>query len=215
MGRDAVAALLKQAGFSLRGNALFLACSSHPDRDAQFRHLNDEVRLFMDAGDPVISVDSKKKEQIGLFAQAGREWASPGAPVKVLDHDFPSQAVGTAIPYGIYDMGRNAGFVVVGTDHDTAAFAVAALRRWWVEEGRAAYPSEPPERRARSGVAHTFWLEPKPSSGSAPSCPTATSTPTGASTVLASTSASTPTPARRTTPSQRDQHRPSKRTAPS
>jgi len=140
VGRDAVAALLKQAGFSLRGNARVLAGSSHPDRDAQFRHLNEEARLFLDAGDPVISVDSKKKEQIGLFAQAGREWAPPGAPVKVLDHDFPSQAVGAAIPYGIYDVGRNAGFVVVGTDHDTAAFAVAALRRWWNEEGRAAYP---------------------------------------------------------------------------
>lgn len=140
VGRDTVAALLKEAGFSLRGNAKVLAGSSHPDRDAQFRHLNDEVRQFLDTGDPVISVDSKKKEQIGLFGRAGREWVPPGAPVKVLDHDFPSQAVGTAIPYGIYDVGRNTGFVVVGTDHDTAAFAVAALRRWWNEEGRAAYP---------------------------------------------------------------------------
>ncbi|KPI12338.1 Rhodopirellula transposase family protein [Actinobacteria bacterium OK006] len=79
-------------------------------------------------------------DQIGLFAQAGRAWAPPGEPVKVLDHDFPSQSTGTAIPYGIYDVGRNAGFVVVGTDHDTAAFAVASLRRWWNEEGHAAYP---------------------------------------------------------------------------
>ncbi|WP_374106731.1 ISAzo13 family transposase [Kitasatospora aureofaciens] len=141
VGRDTVAALLKEAGFSLRGNARVLAGSSHPDRDAQFRHLNDKVREFMDAGDPVISVDAKKKEQIGLFAQAGREWAPPGAPVQVLDHDFPTQATGTAIPYGIYDVGRNTGFVVVGTDHDTAAFAVAALRRWWTEEGRTAYPT--------------------------------------------------------------------------
>ncbi|MFE7525786.1 ISAzo13 family transposase [Kitasatospora sp. NPDC057542] len=140
VGRDTVAALLKEAGFSLRGNARVLAGSSHPDRDAQFRHLNDKVRQFLDTGDPVISVDIKRKEQIGLFAQAGREWAPPGAPVKVLDHDFPTQAVGTAIPYGIYDVGHNTGFVVVGTDHDTAAFAVAALRRWWKEEGRAAYP---------------------------------------------------------------------------
>ena len=128
-GRDTVAALLKEAGFSLRGNARVLAGSSHPDRDAQFRHLNDTVSRFLAAGDPVISVDTKKKETIGLFAQAGREWAPPGALVKVLDHDFPSQASGTAIPYGIYDVGRNTGFVVVGTDHDTAAFAVAALRR--------------------------------------------------------------------------------------
>lgn len=140
VGRDTVAALLKEAGFSLRGNAKVLAGSGHPDRDAQFRHLNDKVREFLDTGDPVISVDTKKKERIGLFAQAGREWAPPRAPVKVLDHDFPTQAVGTAIPYGIYDIGRNAGYVVVGTDHDTAAFAVTALRRWWKEEGSAAYP---------------------------------------------------------------------------
>ncbi|MGW2125230.1 ISAzo13 family transposase [Streptomyces sp. NPDC001758] len=140
-GRDTVAALLKEDGFSLRGNARVLAGSTHPDRDAQFRHINAEVSEFLHAGDPVISVDTKKKEQIGLFAQAGREWAPPGAPVKVLDHDFPSQATGTAIPYGIHDVGRNAGFVVVGTDHDTAAFAVASLRRWWNEEGRAAYPN--------------------------------------------------------------------------
>ncbi|TWG02831.1 DDE family transposase [Streptomyces brevispora] len=140
VGRDTIAALLKQAGFSLRANARVLAGSSHPDRDAQFRHLNDTVGRFLAAGDPVISVDTKKKEQIGLFAQAGREWVPPGAPVKVLDHDFPSHATGTAIPYGIYDLGRNTGFVVVGTDHDTAAFAVAALRRWWREEGQTAYP---------------------------------------------------------------------------
>ncbi|GGR56827.1 hypothetical protein GCM10010251_87160 [Streptomyces aurantiogriseus] len=140
VGRDTVAALLKEAGFSLRGNARVLAGSAHPDRDAQFRHLNAQVSRFLDAGDPVISVDTKKKEQIGLFAQAGRAWVPPGSPLKVLDHGFPSQATGTAIPYGIYDVGRNAGFVVVGTDHDTAAFAVAALRRWWNEEGHAAYP---------------------------------------------------------------------------
>jgi transposase len=140
VSRDTVAALLKEAGFSLRANARVLAGSTHPDRDAQFRHINDTVNQFLTAGDPVISVDSKKKEQIGLFAQGGREWAPPGAPVKVLDHDFPTQASGTAIPYGIYDLGRNTGFVVVGTDHDTASFAVAALRRWWNEEGRAVYP---------------------------------------------------------------------------
>jgi hypothetical protein len=141
VGRDVIAALLKEAGFSLRSNAKVLAGSGHRDRDAQFHHLNDKVRQFLDAGDPVISVDTKKKEQIGLFAQAGREWAPPGRPVKVLDHDFPSQAVGTAIPYGIYDVGRNTGYVVVGTDHDTAGFAVAARRRWWKEEGQAAYPN--------------------------------------------------------------------------
>ena len=140
VGRDTVAALLKEAGFSLRGNARVLAGATHPDRDDQFRHINAQVSDFLGTADPVISVDTKKKEQLGLFAQAGRAWVPPGAPVKVLDHNFPSQSVGTAIPYGIYDVGRNTGFVVVGTDHDTAAFAVAALRRWWNEEGRAAYP---------------------------------------------------------------------------
>ncbi len=122
--------LLKTAGFSLRGNARVLAGSHHPDRHAQFRHLNDTVAAFLDTGDPVISVDTKKKELIGLFARPGREWTPPGAPVKALDHDFPTHASGTAIPYGIYDLGRNTGFVVVGTDHDTAAFAVSCLRRW-------------------------------------------------------------------------------------
>ncbi|WP_200309547.1 ISAzo13 family transposase, partial [Streptomyces adelaidensis] len=126
--------------FSLRGNARVLAGSHHPDRDAQFRHLNTTVKAFLDAGDPVISVDTKKKEQVGLFGQAGREWRPPGEPVKVLDHDFPTHASGTAIPYGIYDVARNTGYVVVGTDHDTAAFAVSCLRRWWKEEGRHAYP---------------------------------------------------------------------------
>ncbi|CAM5275357.1 hypothetical protein SAURM35S_05775 [Streptomyces aurantiogriseus] len=90
VGRDTVAALLKEAGFSLRGNARVLAGSAHPDRDAQFRHLNAQVSRFLDAGDPVISVDTKKKEQIGLFAQAGRAWVPPGSPLKVLDHGFPS-----------------------------------------------------------------------------------------------------------------------------
>lgn len=141
VGRDTVAALLKAAGFSLRGNARVLAGSHHPDRDAQFRPINDTVKTFLDGGDPVISVDTKKKEQIGLFGQAGREWRPPGAPVKVLDHDFPTHATGTAIPYGIYDVARNTGYVVIGTDHDTAAFAVACLRRWWKEEGRSAHPS--------------------------------------------------------------------------
>jgi hypothetical protein len=140
VGRDTVAALLKAAGFSLRGNSRVLAGSHHPHRNAQFEHLNAQVADFLKTCDPVISVDTKKKEQIGLFARPGREWAPPGAPVKVLDHDFPSHSSGTAIPYGIYDLGRNTGFVVIGTDHDTAAFAVASLRRWWTEEGRAAYP---------------------------------------------------------------------------
>jgi transposase len=141
VGRDTVADLLKAAGYSLRGNAKVLEGTHHPDRDAQFTHLNTQVAGFLASGDPVISVDCKKKEIIGLFGQPGQVWTAKDAPVKVLDHDFPSDAEGTAIPYGIYDLGRNTGYVVVGTDHDTAAFAVAAIRRWWNEQGRHTYPN--------------------------------------------------------------------------
>jgi hypothetical protein len=141
VGRDVVAALLKGAGFSLRGNAKVLEGTHHPDRDAQFTHINDLAAEFLAAGEPAISVDCKKKEMIGLFGQAGQEWTTKDAPVKVMDHDFPKDAEGTAIPYGIYDLGRNTGYVVVGTDHDTAAFAVASIRRWWTEQGGADYPN--------------------------------------------------------------------------
>jgi Rhodopirellula transposase DDE domain len=140
VGPDTVADLLKANGYSLRGNAKVLEGTAHPDRDAQFTHLNTQVAAFLASGDPVLSVDTKKKEMIGLFGQPGQEWTAKGQPVKVLDHDFPKSAEGTAIPYGIYDLGRNTGYVVVGRDHDTAAFAVAALRHWWHEEGKAAYP---------------------------------------------------------------------------
>ncbi len=140
-GRDVVAALLKGAGFSLRGNAKVLEGTHHPDRDAQFTHINDQAAAFLAAGEPVISVDCKKKEMIGLFGQAGQEWTAKDSPVKVMDHDFPKDADGIAVPYGIYDLGRNTGYVVVGTDHDTAAFAVAAIRRWWSEQGRLDYPN--------------------------------------------------------------------------
>jgi hypothetical protein len=140
VGPDTVADLLKAAGYSLRGNAKVLEGTHHPDRDQQFTHLNTQTAAFLASGDPVISVDTKKKQMIGLFGQAGQEWTAKGAPVKVLDHEFPKDAIGTAIPYGIYDLGRNTGYVVVGTDHDTAAFAVAAIRRWWHEQGRADYP---------------------------------------------------------------------------
>lgn len=140
-GPDTVAALLKAEGFSLRGNAKVIEGTHHPDRDGQFTHINNLTSEFLATGEPVISVDAKKKEMIGLFHQAGREWTPPGDPVKVMDHDFPNDAEGTAIPYGIYDLGRNTGYVVVGTDHDTAAFAVAAIRRWWTEQGSTHYPN--------------------------------------------------------------------------
>jgi DDE family transposase len=112
----------------------------HPDRDAQFRHINDTAAWFLATGDPVISVDTKKKELIGEYAQGGREWQPTGAPVQVNGHDFPT-GVPKAIPYGVFDMGANEGFVSVGVDHDTAVFAVNAIRTWWQRVGAARYPN--------------------------------------------------------------------------
>jgi hypothetical protein len=135
-----IAVLLKAEGYSLQGNAKVLEGTSAPDRDEQFAHINAKAGEFLAAGDPVISVDTKKKEDIGLFARPGKHWRPAGIPVRTLDHDFAGQAVGKAISYGIYNVGANTGFVVVGTDHDTAAFAVNAIRTWWNTQGRAAYP---------------------------------------------------------------------------
>ncbi|AQZ62732.1 transposase [[Actinomadura] parvosata subsp. kistnae] len=137
---DTVADILRTEGFSLQGNAKTLEGGRHPDRDAQFRHLNEQVRAYRDAGQPVISVDTKKKELLGPFKNAGREWRPAGEPVLVNVHDFAESASGKAIPYGIYDIAANTGWVNVGTDHDTAAFAVASIRRWWHAQGSAAYP---------------------------------------------------------------------------
>jgi hypothetical protein len=132
--------LLREQGFSLQGNAKTIEGKRHPDRDAQFHYVNEQVKAYQASADPVISVDAKKKEQAGQFGNAGREWRPQGDPVKVRDHDFASEAVGKAIPYGIYDVAANAGFVNVGTDHDTAAFAVESIRRWWNAAGRGTYP---------------------------------------------------------------------------
>jgi transposase len=132
---DTVAGLLREEGFSLQGNAKTIEGAQHPDRDAQFRYLNEQARDHRDAGDPVISVDTKKKELIGDYKNAGHEWRPAGQPVRVNTHDFPGQAE-KAIPYGIYDTAANTGWVTIGTDHDTAAFAVASIRRWWQAAGR-------------------------------------------------------------------------------
>lgn len=126
---DTVAGLLREEGFSLQANAKTIEGAQHPDRDAQFRYLNEQARDHRDAGDLLISVDSKKKELIGDYKNAGREWQPAGQPVRVKTHDFPGQAE-KAIPYGIYDMTANTGWVSTGTDHDTAAFAVASIRRF-------------------------------------------------------------------------------------
>ena len=134
------ARLLKSEGYSLQGNAKVAEGRQHPDRDAQFRYIARTAREHLDAGQPVVSVDAKKKEKVGEFANGGAEWRPKGHPERVNVHDFPSDAIGKAIPYGIYDLGANAGWVSVGTDHDTSAFAAATLRRWWRADGSARYP---------------------------------------------------------------------------
>jgi transposase len=136
-----VGRLLKANGFSLQGTAKTLEGNQHPDRDAQFRYLNDQVKDHQATGQPVISVDAKKKEQVGLLPMAGREWRPSGQPIQVEDHSFfAGPRVDTVIPYGIYDMTANTGWVNVGLDHDTAAFAVASIRAWWHARGRLEHP---------------------------------------------------------------------------
>jgi hypothetical protein len=139
-GKDAAARMLHEAGYSLQGMSRVLEGRQHPDRDAQFRHVNDMIAEFAAAGDPAVSVDAKKKEQLGRYHRAGRSWRPEGDPVKVRDHDFPDPAAGKVTPFGVYDIAANRGFVTVGTSHDTAAFAVAALRSWWRAEGSLRYP---------------------------------------------------------------------------
>ena len=135
-----VADLLHELEYSLQANRKTMEGSSHPDRDAQFEYINAEVRRRMTAGQPVISVDTKKKELVGRFKNGGRQWRPKGRPERVNVHDFLDPKKGKAIPYGVYELGRNVGWVSVGIDHDTARFAVATIRRWWRELGRKAYP---------------------------------------------------------------------------
>jgi hypothetical protein len=135
-----VAQILHGLDYSLQSNRKIEEGADHPDRDAQFRHINAAVKKCLRQGIPVISVDTKKKELVGNYANAGRQWRKAKQPIAVQGHDFPSPEVPRAYPYGIYDIGRNAGFVNVGTDHDTGAFAVASIRGWWRSEGRRIYP---------------------------------------------------------------------------
>ena len=135
-----VARMLRAQGFSLQANAKVTEGRQHEDRDAQFRYLAGQVAAHAEARQPVISVDAKKKELVGEFKNNGREYAPAGEPEQVNVHDFPDKELGKAIPYGIYDVSANAGWVSVGTDHDTSAFAVATLRTWWDTIGRARYP---------------------------------------------------------------------------
>lgn len=127
-------------GYSLQAARKTLEGADHPDRDAQFEHINAQAQAFQARGQPVISVDTKKKELVGAFKNGGREWPPVGQPERVNVHDFPSQAVGKAIPYGVYDLATNTGWVSVGTDHDTATFAAETIRRWWQQMGAPTYP---------------------------------------------------------------------------
>src|SRR2546423_12960994 len=140
VGPRTVAKLLKTCGDRLQANAKVGEGRQHPDRDAQFEYVNATAVAFLGAGDPVVSVDTKKRERVGDFKNGGREWEPVGQPAQVNVHDFPGDAVGVALPYGVYDMGANTGWVNVGTDHDTAVFAVESLRRWWRHVGADAYP---------------------------------------------------------------------------
>src|ERR687897_1247686 len=135
-----VARLLAGVDYSLQAPSKQVEGAQHPDRDGQFRYVNEQAREHLAAGQPVISVDTKKKEVVGNLANKGREWQPTGDPVRVDVHDFPDPKVGKAIPYGVYDLGADQGWVSVGDDHDTAAFAVATIRRWWQMVGKLAYP---------------------------------------------------------------------------
>ena len=135
-----VAEILRDLGYSLQANQKTREGAAHPDRDAQFRYLNDQVRAFQRRHQPAISVDAKKKELVGDFKNGGRAWRPAGNPERVRVHDFLIPAQGKAIPYGVYDLHRNEGWVSVGIDHETASFAVHAIRRWWKVMGRAVYP---------------------------------------------------------------------------
>jgi hypothetical protein len=137
---NTVRRLLKERGFSLQAASKTDEGKQHPDREAQFDHIDGKATDFLRRGSPVVSVDTKKKELVGNFKNAGREWQRKGAPVVASVYDFPDKAVGKAIPYGVYDIGDNTAYVSVGKTHDTSAFAVASIETWWLRMGRARYP---------------------------------------------------------------------------
>jgi hypothetical protein len=140
VSHEKVAQILRSMDYSLQGNRKTEEGNNHPDRDAQFQYINAMVTGALAKGQPVVSVDTKKKELIGNYVNEGRQWRPGKTPVKVNGHDFPDPSVPRAYPYGIYDLGRNTGFVNIGTDHDTGAFAVASIRGWWRFEGKRLYP---------------------------------------------------------------------------
>jgi hypothetical protein len=142
-----VGRMLNQLGYRLQAVQKRNEGTSHPDRNAQFEHINATAAQYLSLGQPVISVDTKKKELVGDFKNGGREWQPTGTPERALVHDFPQDATGKAVPYGVYDMGRNEAWVSVGQSHDTPQFAVASIRQWWRSMGKRAYPD-----------AHTLFI---------------------------------------------------------
>jgi hypothetical protein len=140
VGPGTVRSLLHQAGYSLQANRKTREGASHPDRNAQFEYINSQVHRFQKRGQPAISVDTKKKELVGDFRNGGREWRPEGEPEEVRVHDFLDKTLGKAIPYGVYDMLNNQGWVSVGMDHDTAQFAANSIRRWWTGMGQRRFP---------------------------------------------------------------------------
>ncbi len=140
VGRSVVGEMLHSMGYSLQANRKTREGSSHPDRNAQFEHINAQAMAFLKSGRPVISVDTKKKELVGDFKNGGREWRPKGMPQEVRVHDFMIETKGKVSPYGVYDLAQNVGWVGVGIDHDTAEFAVATISRWWNRLGRRRYP---------------------------------------------------------------------------
>ncbi len=140
VSHELVSQLLSQLGYSLQANRKTLEGGTHPDRNAQFEHINTQAKAYLADGEPVLSVDAKKKELVGNFKNGGHEWRPKGEPEEVHVYDFPLKELGRVTPYGIYDQGQNTGWVNVGIDHDTAAFAVESIRRWWNSVGKQQYP---------------------------------------------------------------------------
>ena len=141
IGRETVGKLLHQSGYSLQANKKTEEGNQHPDRDAQFKYINSLIKEYMLLNEPVISVDAKKKELVGNYYNKGQKWLPKKQPILVQGHDFPDPSVPRAFPYGIYDIKLNNGFVNIGTDHDTGAFAVASIRGWWINQGSFEYPN--------------------------------------------------------------------------
>jgi transposase len=141
VSHSVVAKILHSLHYSLQGTRKTMEGNQHPDRDDQFQYINEQATEFLASGDPVISVDTKKKELVGRYAQAGKEWHPQGEPVDVSTYDFPDQADGQAIPYGVYDLADNSAWVSVSIDHDTSVFAVATIKKWWEHMGKEKYPN--------------------------------------------------------------------------